>query len=53
MVMSYDQWCNYMELKYDFMPQWWWNKATRIKSYEAYAEVFRNWGTKPDNMEEG
>ena len=36
--MSYFQWQNGMELRYNVMPAWWWNDYMKKKAYEKYLE---------------
>ena len=31
--MTYNEWCNIQELRYDFMPPWYWNEAERRRRY--------------------
>ena len=36
--MSYYQWQDAMEMRYDTMPSWWWNMGQRRKEYKNYLE---------------
>lgn len=36
--MSYYQWQDAMEMRYDTMPSWWWNTGRRRKEYKNYLE---------------
>ena len=36
--MSYYQWQDAMEMRYDTMPSWWWNTGQRRKEYKNYLE---------------
>ncbi len=36
MPMSYDEWCAYMERRYDTMPTWYWSARERMDVYQAY-----------------
>jgi hypothetical protein len=36
--MSYWQWKEAYELRYNVMPPWWWNEYMRKKAYQNYLE---------------
>tara|TARA_R110000744_G_scaffold83808_2_gene164147 strand:+ start:54 stop:200 length:147 start_codon:yes stop_codon:yes gene_type:complete len=35
-VLSYLEWSNDYERKYNLMPAWWWNQYKREEAYEKY-----------------
>tara|TARA_R100000951_G_scaffold114005_1_gene117306 strand:- start:342 stop:488 length:147 start_codon:yes stop_codon:yes gene_type:complete len=35
-VLSYLEWSNDYERKYNVMPAWWWNQYKREEAYEKY-----------------
>jgi len=39
-VLTYEDWCNMLQCRYNVMPTWYWNTSQRIKAYENYKEGY-------------
>ena len=37
--LTFMQWYNHMQYRYDVMPTWWWNPALQRQAYENYIET--------------
>ena len=39
-MMSFGQWCNEIELRYDRLPRWYCDSGRRMSAYREYQERF-------------
>ena len=37
--LTFSEWYNHMQYRYDVMPTWWWNPALQRQAYENYLET--------------
>ena len=45
-MLSKQEWDDLQQLRYDVMPQWWYNTEQRDAKYEAYVKGYEEWQEK-------
>jgi hypothetical protein len=42
-VKTYEEWCRFTELRYDFLPSWYWQEPQRQRKYVEYVHAAVRW----------
>ena len=52
MMLSKQEWNNFQQLRYNVMPEWWWDRNKRDAHYQAYVDGYKEWEEK-EKLKEG
>ena len=45
-MLSKQEWNDFQQLRYNVMPEWWWDRNKRDANYQAYVDGCKKWEEK-------